>query len=100
MYEKTRFLTKRRYKTVLARTVRPVSNPAVSFVFSVKRGKEVSIPTQTWHFKISAPSHAVEQHFFKFEVSRIPYKVRILLHIPSPYLYLPAESLDLILIYT
>jgi len=85
---------------VLARiTVHPVSNPAVSFVFSVKRGKEVSIPAQTWHFKISAPSHAVEQRFFKSEVSRIPYKVTNL-HIPSPYLYLPANSLDLILSYT
>jgi len=98
IYEKIIFLSERGYKAELARvTGHPVSNPVVSFAFSVKGGKEVSVPAQIWHFKISAPSHAVEQCFSKFQVSRILYKVSIILQIHSPYLYLPADTFGLTL---
>ena len=58
-------------------------------------GKEVGIPTHIWHFTFSAPSEAVEQCFSTFQVSRILYKVSVILHIPSPYLYLPADIFGL-----
>jgi hypothetical protein len=67
MYEKIRVLSEKGYKLVLAKiTVDPVSNPVVSFGYSVTGGKDISISTQIWHFKISATSHAVEQLFSKF----------------------------------
>jgi hypothetical protein len=59
IYEKIIFLSERGYKAVLAKlTVYPVSNPVVSFAFSVMGGKEVSIPTQIWHFNI--PFHLMQ----------------------------------------